>query len=110
MDCSTDVAPVLYEALSGSESRLTYAREIDVWNVASTAWWRLPKDARWDLNPNYTTIPIRASGVGFTPGLGWEITQLERQHGQDRATSVPVSARSEKSLNKLPDVHLTAPS
>lgn len=89
MDASTDVAPVLYDVVA---SRLTYALEIEFWNVASTSWWRLPKNAPWDLNPKYTTLPIRAKGVGFTPGLGWEITQLERQHGRGVATSVPVSA------------------
>ncbi|KAI1785014.1 hypothetical protein LXA43DRAFT_842544, partial [Ganoderma leucocontextum] len=81
MDNSTNIEPVLYDALG---YRLRYDGEIDFWNVGETAWWRLPKEVVWELNPKYTTLCIRASeGVGFTPGLGWEIMQLERQHGRE---------------------------
>ena len=78
MDGTLNIAPVLYEALI---SRLTYHAEIEFWDISSTSWRRLAGNAPWDLDPKYTTVCIRAGeGVGFTPGLGWEISQLEHQH------------------------------
>ena len=92
-DHSTNIELVLYDALI---SQLKYHAEIDFWNVAGgTAWSRLPKEVACNLNPKYSTFCIHASkGVGFNPGLGWEITQLKLQHGQDAAINVAVSSPS----------------
>ncbi|KAI1784955.1 hypothetical protein LXA43DRAFT_842629, partial [Ganoderma leucocontextum] len=79
VDEGNNIEPVLYDSLA---QRLGYTGEIDFWNVRETGWFRLPKEAPCEISPAYTTLCIRASeGVGLAPGLGWEITQLERQHG-----------------------------
>ena len=79
MEHGDNIEPVLYDALA---RRLSYYGEIDIWIVAETDWARLPQESSWDLSPRYTTICIkRCEGVRLTPGLGWEISQLERQHG-----------------------------
>nr|VWO94022.1 Histone acetyltransferase (EC [Ganoderma boninense] len=84
-----DVSQVLYEALS---LRFKYDDDVDFWNVATTSWSWLPKDTYWSLDSKYTTFCIRAPGAGFTPGLGAEITHLERQHGRHCNASVPPPA------------------
>ncbi|PIL28191.1 hypothetical protein GSI_09728 [Ganoderma sinense ZZ0214-1] len=84
-----NIEPVLYDALG---RRFHYYGEIDIWTVAETTWTKLPKEEPCDILPRYTTVCIKAAeGVGLTPGLGWEITQLERQHvgsTQDVGTDV----------------------
>ncbi|EJF55679.1 hypothetical protein BD309DRAFT_995627 [Dichomitus squalens] len=96
LDAYNNIEPVLYDALV---SRITYEGEVDIWNTAQTRWCRLPREASWDLSPNYTSVCVRATqGAGFTPGLGWEISRLEEQHGSARK-DVGVDA-PEPSLSK----------
>ncbi|KAI1782804.1 hypothetical protein LXA43DRAFT_904800, partial [Ganoderma leucocontextum] len=87
-----NIEPVLYDALA---CRFDFTEEIEFWNVRETGWFRLPKEVECTINRRYTTLCIRASeGVGLTPGLGWEITQLELQHEgvtREVATDVEVS-------------------
>ena len=70
---------MLYDALA---RRFAFTDDIQVWKLDETEWQTLAKETTWDLTPMYTTICIRARDAGLTPGLGWEITQLERQRGE----------------------------
>ena len=75
MDEGNNIELVLYDTLAHC---LDYTGEIDFWNISQTNWFRLLKEACWELSGMYTTFCIRASkGVMLTPGLGWEVSQLD---------------------------------